>query len=493
MAAVGRNGRTGRAASAALAIACVSSLAAPAASLAGSVTATPQLNPAWRSDQLDYTTSCDAGSVRLSLKPSKGKPLAVDGKAASTSTRSVTVRLTPGQRTTVTEGTGKTAVARSIRCLPSDFPRYDVAGRLPASTPFLAMSLLRSFTGAPTPYAFVVDSRGVPVWWKRTPGLNPIDVKPVAGGKIGFWQGQLDDRLSDGPFVVVKLDGTLDRSFSVASGNGDLHESTPTSRGTVYRIAGSIRPGVNLSSVGGGANRSVIDHRIEEIDRDGNVLWQWSTIGRFAITDTASRFWNAFWVLKSPDPLDEFHMNSIEEDGNGGLIVSFRHLDAVLRIRKSDGSIDWKLSGSPSDRTLTVIGDGDWPALPLSGQHDARVQPDGTITIFDNGGGKPRLARATRWRIDRVQRTATLVESITGPGSSSALGSARRNPADGSWVISWGAGLPYVRAYDSRHRQLFGIGSGASGYAYRAAPVYPSLATRSQFLAGMDSMYPRTG
>jgi hypothetical protein len=38
---------------------------------------------------------------------------------------------------------------------------------------------------------------------------------------------------------------------------------------------------------------------------------------------------------------------------------------------------------------------------------------------------------------------------------------------------------------------IFGIGSSASGYAYRAAPIAGSFATRSQFLAGMDAQYPR--
>src|SRR6185295_8007547 len=131
------------------------------------------------------------------------------------------------------------------------------------------------------------------------------------------------------------------------------------------------------------------------------------------------------------------HWNSIEPHGNA-VIASFRQVDAVYKINKATGNIVWKLGGSTTPRSLTVLGDP--RSYPLGGQHDARLLPDGTLSIFDNRtyltNGQPRVVQ---YSIDQVARTATLVGSITDPNIplSYCCGSARQLPNQ-DWLINWG-------------------------------------------------------
>ena len=55
--------------------------------------------------------------------------------------------------------------------------------------------------------------------------------------------------------------------------------------------------------------------------------------------------------------LDPYHINSVEPEGND-LLMSFRHLDAVYSVRKSNGSIEWKIGG------VTQGGKPDRPERP---------------------------------------------------------------------------------------------------------------------------------
>ena len=56
-------------------------------------------------------------------------------------------------------------------------------------------------------------------------------------------------------------------------------------------------------------------------------------------------------------------------------------------------------------------------AYTFGAQHDARLLPDGTVTVFDNRSIGHQRPRAVRFRIDEQDRTATLLQSITAPPS----------------------------------------------------------------------------
>jgi len=469
---------------------CLLVPASSVASVATTVTTSPSLKPTFAKSITDYTTTCVAGTVSVTTNAPSSTAFRVDGKAVKKGLTTTRVRLAAGQRFKMISGAGPTAVTHSVRCLPTDFPTWTASGTLPKTVPLMAFSVapVGSFE---FPYVVITDPKGVPVWWMHTPNKSSMDVKVVPGGNIGFFGGYLVGDTGSGPFSVYRPDGTKVRDVQTVSGTGDPHETLPTVRGTYYRIAGVNRPHIDLSAIGGGSDRLVRDNVIEEISPEGTVLWSWSTLDHVGISEMGR--WGPLVIALSAEGagLDLMHMNSIEEDGTG-LVVSVRHLDAVFRINKSDGSIDWRLGGTNTPQSLSVLGDPAYVGATFGGQHDARMQPDGTITVYDNGSGYTgRAPRAVRWRVDKVARTASLVEQLDDPliASSFAAGGARRL-TDGSWLVAW-CHQPYVRAYNAAHTSVFSMKFGGGARTYRAVPVTTAQLTKAQLVAGMDKMFPR--
>jgi hypothetical protein len=183
-------------------------------------------------------------------------------------------------------------------------------------------------------------------------------------------------------------------------------------------------------------------------------------------------------------------MNAVEPDGEDAVLISLRHTDAVYKIDKASGNVVWKLGGTWTPKSLAVKGDPEG-AYPLGGQHDVRLQPDGTITIHDNRTNLPDSPRGVRYSIDEGARTATMVEQVTDPAVSSSFccGSSRRS-ADGSWLFSWG-GRSLVTEFDAAGQRTFRLGFGGTAFSYRAVPAPEGALTAAALRAGMDSMHPR--
>ena len=132
-------------------------------------------------------------------------------------------------------------------------------------------------------------------------------------------------------------------------------------------------------------------------------------------------------------------MNSILYDGNGGIIFSARHFDAVYRIDMATGAITWKLGGSTTPQSLNVV--GDQYAQLFSGQHFARLQPDGSLTVHDNGTRANRQPVQLRFTIDTSTNTATEVEQVTDSRTSTAQLLWERDQAPG-WRLGHLVGWP---------------------------------------------------
>jgi len=480
--------------------AALAAVSAPAASAAPTtITASRALVPAFNAAIPDYTTRCVSGSaksatVKFTATPASGTTVKFLKAAAKSGPQTISLAMKPGQRIDFTTKTGSTSRNYSVRCLPVNFPEWTATGTLPSASPFMGIAQIGPY---PRTYAIVTDARGVPVWWKGTAGVT-ADVKPAGNGQIGFWSGNpLESKIGGaGHFGIYRADGTKVRDLTSTTNVTDLHESTLNSNGTTaYVETFKKRLHVDLTSVGGGADVPVFDAFIQEVSRtDGKVLWTWNSKDHIALAET-DRWWPFIFhpelIIGQPSVTkDILHINSIQDDGKGGLIVSFRHLDAVYRIIKSTGQIDWKLGGTATDKSLTVLGDSS-VAKHLGGQHDARLLPDGTLSIPDNGTQLGRGPRVTRWQIDSSARTATLVEqfSDSGVGSSPCCGSARKF-ADGSWLVAWG-GLPNIRSYKADKTVGFDFKFGGGAWTYRANPFSASQITRAQLVAGMDKMNPR--
>ena len=391
----------------------------------------------------------------------------------------VNLPLVAGQGLQVTNG----GTTYNIRCLPSDFPTYSatVTGQPQASGFVLSL----------TPYAVVFDNEGVPVWWyKDTGAFSPWDVKFFNPTTIGWAQpvlGCFSAGSCFGDYVMRGLDGSLKGTVGGPSVPLDFHDLQQMPNGDYLGIMDIPRncptdptQCVDLSSWGLSAQAAITDNVIVEVNAANQVVWQWSVADHINVAAE-----NVNWRNQFPDVI---HMNSVTYDGNGGVIFSARHLDAVYRVDMATGAITWKLGGAPTPESLTVVGDQyvSGGGQLLSGQHYARLQPDGSLTVHDNGTRANRPPRALRFTINTSNNTATEVEQVTDSraSTSSCCGSAEKL-SGGDWVMAWG-GNSYTTELSPQGVPQVTISYPGSS-SYRVASDLASVASLRQ---GMDAMVP---
>lgn len=445
---------------------------------------TQGLFPSFDPSVTDYVVHCDGSDLQVSGLAIAGDSVAVDGSEPQTGVLApVSVPLQADQEFTFTI-TGGESRAYHVRCLPSDFPTWEYQRLLPPDHAFYSVAPTLAFGGAAPTYAVVFDDRGVPVWWYSQPS-RPVGAEVLEDGNVVWYRNA--EGSEPAAFEIRQLNGTLVESVVAAGGSPtDIHEFQVLPNGDRVIITSHRQEHVDLTAYGGGSDESILWNDIQELEPGGGLVWEWSTQGHIGLDET-DRWWPAVFEDGTGDAM---HMNAVQPDGEDAFLVSLRHTDAVYKIDKASGEVLWKLGGTTTPQSLTVLGDpqGEYP---LGGQHDVRLQSDGTVTVHDNNTNLPYPPRAARYEIDETERTATLVEERTDPEvpASICCGSARRSP-DGSWLMSWG-GNSLVTEFDAAGARTFRLGFGGAAFSYRAMPAPDGAVTAAALRAGMDAMHPR--
>ena len=423
-----------------------------------SIATSPTIDQAYRSGQLDHTLHCPSGggAVTLAIDPAPGVAASIDGRPAANGFQRVTTTLAE-DAAIVVRLSGLVTEEHWVRCLPATFPVLTPTGVSPTPGWYVASSL------AGTGYVFILDEYGVPVWYKRTPA-PVVGVWPQANGNLAWriWSGGgFPGGAGLGPenpprgFEIHDLTGALVGSVGPVGGTEplDWHELLDLPGGghlvLTYplRTTGTSRSCTKATG-GTTTTNQVVDSVLVELDAAGTEVWRWDSKDHTDIaTETThpicfnvtanSANGSANWAL------DYMHLNSVERLTDGDYVIGARHFDSIARIDHTTKNVEWKLGGSAPTTgvRLTLLDINGAPAgagTILNGPHDARVLPNGNITVHDNHlGGVPR---ASEFRLDLTAGTARLVWQHLDPNSSGGtLGSVRRQP-DGSTVIGWGEG-----------------------------------------------------
>jgi Arylsulfotransferase (ASST) len=371
-----------------------------------------------------------------------------------------------------------------LRCLPPDFPSYQFQRTRPGGPDYFMVQLNHS-------YAAIFNRKGVPMWWYQATG-STVDAKLLPDGTVAWDPTNPTSGNLTGAYEIRRLDGQFVRRVKTVGGPvTDLHDLVRLGNGN-YLVGGQvIKSHVDTSAYGGSADAKVMGFEIQEVTPGGRLVWKWDSLQHIGLAQTPTTYWNQ--VVQQPQPYDIQHWNSLEPEGSNGLLLSFRNLDAVYEVNRTTGDIIWKLGGTTTPRSVTVLNDP-YGSYPLGAQHDARRLPDGTISLHDNFTYQNRGPRAVRYRIDPQAQSATLVESVTDPdaAASQCCGSARKLPS-GGWLIGWGR-IPtvgpinrFVGAYDSSGQRVFQLQL-PYGFFYRAFPVPPGALTADQLRRAMNAM-----
>src|SRR5262249_23648134 len=151
--------------------------------------------------------------------------------------------------------------------------------------------------------------------------VQSLDGHPV----LTWWQGYFGAGFGSGEDVIN--DTAYRQSAVVRAGNGlsaDLHEFRLTPQGTAL-VAAEEPVRWDASKINQSKNAIVYDGVVQEIDiRTGLVLFQWDSLDHVRLSDSYTKFHGR--------PYDFFHLNEIEQDSDGSLIVGGRSTSAVYKV-----------------------------------------------------------------------------------------------------------------------------------------------------------------
>ena len=269
-----------------------------------------------------------------------------------------------------------------MRCLPNSFPTYAYTRSGPVSPQYFAV------TRNDLRYAIIFNNHGVPIWWVHTLTWN---ARVLPSGDVLWFNPP------PGQFEIHRLNGGLVRVLRPVGLPSDGHDLRFASNGDHLVASGILQDHVDTSAYGGSSDATVKQAELQEVSPSGQLVWDWKTQDHISLAETGR-----WWPSAVGFGYDLVHWNSIQPAGNGSVIASFRHLDAVYKIDKSTGAIVWKLGGTSRPESLSVIGDP--RPYTFGGQHDARLLGDGTVTVFDNRTDLNSRPRAVRFRIDETRR-----------------------------------------------------------------------------------------
>ncbi len=283
----------------------------------------------------------------------------------------------------------------------------------------------------------ILGEHGELIWFKS---LSPAGTR-AANFRVQEYEGKpvltwwQDPLIADGSKTAgeVIANSAYQTIAVVRAGNGyqpDLHEFQITPQDTAW-ITVYDAIDCNLSSVGGPKDGAVADTLLQEIDlKTGLVMYEWHSLDHVPLT---SSYASAAPTSRG-EPFDYFHINSIDTEQNGDLLVDSRNTWAAYDVDPKTGQVRWELGGRHSSFKL---GPGASPAW----QHDARQQPDGAITFFDNGAfpAVHPQSRAIELALDPATMTATLVRSYEhqNPLVAGSQGNVQALPG-GDWMVGWG-------------------------------------------------------
>jgi hypothetical protein len=333
-------------------------------------------------------------------------------------------------------GASAASAGEPLRVYESRPDLHPVVLQVGASEPGVAPGSIflapkRGGTGGQGP--LIAGDDGQPLWFLPLAGgqrATDFRVQRYAGRPVlTWWQGRTRGGRGEGEGIIA--DETYKVVARVHAGNGlraDLHEFTLTERGTALVIAYQDRSR-DLTAYGGRKRGEVTDGVVQEIDvATGRVLLQWRALGAIPLSDSYAR------VPRGHEPWDAFHLNSVDEDAAGDLLVSARHTHTVYKLRRATGRVVWRLGGR---RPTFRMGPGTGFAL----QHDARFAAGGRIRIFDNSSHRLRKRSRVIWlRVDPAARTVRLVRERHHPDDvlSGTQSNAQELP-NGDLFVGWGS------------------------------------------------------
>ncbi len=156
----------------------------------------------------------------------------------------------------------------------------------------------------------------------------------------------------------------------------DEHEFNITPQGTALVSAFHKQP-YDLSKLGGKKKGWLLSGVAQEIDiATGKLLFEWDSLDHVGFDETYLPVQGGHGT--NTLPYDYFHINTIEDAGDGDLLIGARNTWCMYKVSRKTGKIVWRLNGKKTDFTMG-------PGSEFYWQHDTRLHGPDTLTVFDDG------------------------------------------------------------------------------------------------------------
>jgi hypothetical protein len=275
--------------------------------------------------------------------------------------------------------------------------------------------------------------------------------KPV----LGWWQGRVT---KNGPTETGE-DVFVDEHYHViarlhATGGWvlTLHELLIDREGHAW-VTANKNIAKDLSSYGGAYNGALVDSAVQEYDlASGRLIRSWDALQHISLHESVSS------VPTNGFPWDAYHVNSIQLVAPGKFLVSMRNTWAAYLVDAATGRIEWTLGGRKSSFKFG-------PGAGFEWQHDVRMQPDGTVSLFDDhccqltgGGTSVKATGPSRGLVIRLNQAAKGASLVSQYGEHEAFESEYMGDtqplAGGGAFVGWGS-EPYFSEYDRSGKLLY--------------------------------------
>jgi hypothetical protein len=324
--------------------------------------------------------------------------------------------------------TGKNQLKSELEGLPANFPLLMVTAFDNPSAGYIFLSTLSSPTDSSYGHFLIIaDSQGNPVFYRHLSDQSEDQAWDFTLQPTGVLSYAYP--FTDPTWYVMNTSLQVIDSFRCGNGYvDDGHEMRILPNGNIILLADDYEQ-IDMSKIipGGDTDATVLEKVIQELDKNKNVIFQWRTLDHFNLTD-------GLGTTLTGSAVDPFHCNAIEIDQDGNLLFSSRYLCEITKINIETGDIIWRLGGK--NNQFKFVND----PIEFSYQHNIRRLPDGDITLLDNGNlHNPPFSRAVEYKLDEVNKTATLVWQFRHNPDvyASYMGDVQRL-TDGNTLIGWG-------------------------------------------------------
>ncbi len=165
--------------------------------------------------------------------------------------------------------------------------------------------------------------------------------------------------------------------------------------------------------------------------------------------------------------INYIHINSLDLDDDGNILLSSRHLHEVTKINRQTGEIVWRLGGKGND--FIIVND---PHQGFFFQHEARRLASENITVYDNRTETDPsfFSLVVEYSLDQTKMEARMAwQYINTPVTyAGAMGNMQRLPG-GNSLIGWGfSSAPLLTEVTPAGEKVSELSTALPGASHRA-------------------------